>query len=70
MPTNCMPTHHVYTRLKVYKYTLRPRSHGTGSVWSPYQFEKSQDEHMTLKFVTILQNLIKAYHRKSGVNGV
>ena len=23
---------------------LRPRSHGTGSVWSPYQFEKSQDE--------------------------
>ena len=25
--------------------SLRPRSHGTGSVWSPYQFEKSQDEH-------------------------
>ena len=24
---------------------LRPRSHGTGSVWSRYQFEKSQDEH-------------------------
>ena len=24
---------------------VRPRSHGTGSVWSPYQFEKSQDEH-------------------------
>ena len=24
---------------------LRPRSHGTGSVWSPYQFEKSQDKH-------------------------
>ena len=25
--------------------SLRPRSHGTGSVWSPYQFEKSQEEH-------------------------
>ena len=24
---------------------IRPRSHGTGSVWPPYQFEKSQDEH-------------------------
>ena len=22
---------------------FRPRSHGTGSVWSPYQFEESQD---------------------------
>ena len=25
--------------------SLRPRSHGTGSVWSPYQFDKFQDEH-------------------------
>ena len=24
---------------------VRPRSHGTGSVCSPYQFEKSPDEH-------------------------
>ena len=24
---------------------LISRTHGTGSVWSPYQFEKSQDEH-------------------------
>ena len=24
---------------------LRQRSHGTGFVWSPYQFEKFQDEH-------------------------
>ena len=24
---------------------IRPRSHGTGSVWSPHQFGKSQDEH-------------------------
>ena len=51
----------VYFKLSL----LRPRSHGTGSVWSPYQFEKSQDKH-TPKFVIILQNLIKAYHRKSG----
>ena len=26
-------------------FRMRPCSHGTGSVWSPYQFEKSQDEH-------------------------
>ena len=44
---------------------LRPRSHRTGSVWSPYQL-KSLKTSMTLKFVIILQNLIKAYHRKSG----
>ena len=24
---------------------VRPHLHGTESVWSPYQFEKSQDEH-------------------------
>ena len=24
---------------------LRARSHGTGSLWSPYQFETSQEEH-------------------------
>ena len=33
------------------KYNIRPRS----QAWA-----------MTLKFVIILQNLIKAYHRKSG----
>ena len=40
-------------------------SHRTGFVWSPYQFKKVQDKHDS-KFVIILQNLIKAYHRKSG----
>ena len=30
---------------KSLKNAFRPRSHGTGSAWSPYQFEKSQDEH-------------------------
>ena len=44
--------------------TLRPRSHGTGSVWSPINL-KSLKTIMTLEFVIILQNLIKAYHRKS-----
>ena len=32
-------------QLKTDDITIRPRSHGTGSVWSPYQFDKFQDEH-------------------------
>ena len=44
---------------------LRPRSHGP----DPYGHHinlKSLKTSMTLKFVIILQNLTKAYHRKSG----
>ena len=44
---------------------LRPRSHGTGPYGHHINF-KSLKTSMPLKFVVILQNLIKAYHRKSG----
>ena len=46
-------------------HNFRPRSHGT----SPYGHRinlKSLKTSMTLIFVIILQNLIKAYHRKRG----
>ena len=44
---------------------LRPRSHGPDPYGNHINF-KSLKTSMTLKFVIILQNLIKAYHRKSG----
>ena len=42
-----------------------PRSHGTGSVFHHINLTSFKTS-MTLKFVIILQNLIKTYHRKSG----